>query len=106
MRAIGALLQSPTITAPSRVSVQQALLQSEHYREISDFELQMLPDPVHATQDESVLEDIRRIAGAAFVATSDAFVIDAPDSQTRIFNARQAAEQLRSEIQHVAATTR
>jgi multidrug resistance protein MdtO len=103
-RAVGALLQSPTNTAPSRVRVQQALVQSEHYREISDFELQMLPDPVHGAQDESVLEGIRRIAGAAFVATSDALV-HAPGSESRIFNARLAAEQLRSEIQHVAATT-
>src|SRR5882757_7695498 len=63
--AIGALLQSPTITAPSRVRVQQALVQSEHYREISDFELQMLPDPVHGAQDESALKDLRRIAGVA-----------------------------------------
>jgi hypothetical protein len=92
------------ITAPSRVRVQQALVQSEHYREISDFELQMLPDPVHGAQDESALKDIRRIAGEAFVATSDALV-HAPDSEPRIFNARLAAEQLRSEIQHVAATT-
>jgi hypothetical protein len=143
LRAIGALLQSPTNTAPSRVRVQQALVQSEHYREISDFELQMLPDPVHGAEDESVLEGNRRIAGAAFVVTSDAFahisntallshfggwaqqaaealglrrslpplsaeepaVIDAPDSEPVIFNARLAAEQLRSEIQHVAATT-
>ncbi len=104
-RAIGALLQSPTSTAPSRTRVQQALLQSEHYREISDFELQMLPDPAHKAQDESVLEGIRRIAGVAFVATSDAFEIDAPDTRTRIFNARLAAEQLRSEIQDVASTT-
>jgi multidrug resistance protein MdtO len=102
-RAIGALLQSPTSTAPSRTRVQQALLQSEHYREISDFELQMLPDPAHKAQD--VLEGIRRIAGVAFVATSDAFKIDAPDTQTRIFNARLAAEKLRSEIQDVASTT-
>jgi len=102
--AIGALLQSPTITAPSRVRVQQALVQSEHYREISNFELQMLPDPVPGARDESVLKDIRRIAGEAFVATSDALV-HAPDSEPRIFNARLAAEQLRSEIQHVATTT-
>jgi multidrug resistance protein MdtO len=102
--AIGALLQSPAITPPSRVRVQQALVQSEHYREISDFELQMLPDPVPGARDESVLKDIRRIAGEAFVATSDALV-HAPDSEPRIFNARLAAEQLRSEIQHVAATT-
>ena len=143
LRAIGALLQSPTNTAPSRVRVEQALVQSEHYREISEFELQMLPDPVHGTQEEPVLQDIRRMAGAAFVATSDAFVhisntallsrfgdwaqqaaealglrhslpplsadepavIDAPASEPGIFNARLAAEQLRSEIQHVAATT-
>lgn len=140
LRAIGALLQSPTNTARSRVRVQQALVQSEHYREISDFELQMLPDPVHGAEDESVLKGIRKIAGAAFVVTSDALVNvsntarlshfgdwaqkaadalglrhslpplsadhpAAPVSEPRIFNARLAAEQLRSEIQHVAATT-
>jgi multidrug resistance protein MdtO len=143
LRAIGALLQSPTNTATSRVRVQQALLQSEHYREISNFELQMLPDPVQGAQDESVLEGIRRIAGTAFVVTSDALVsvsntallshfgdwaqraaealglrhslpplsaddpavIEAPVSEPQIINARLAAEQLRSEIQHVATTT-
>jgi multidrug resistance protein MdtO len=103
--AIGALLQSPTVTAPSRVRVQQALLQSEHYREVSDFELQMLPASAQGARDESVLKDIRRVAGEAFVATSDALV-KAPDSEPRILNARLAAEQLRSEIQHVATTTR
>jgi multidrug resistance protein MdtO len=107
LRAIGALLQSPTNTAPSRVRVQQALMQSEHYRELSDFELQMLHDPAHGAQDESVLKDIRRIAGSAFVATSDAFAdISNTKSEPGIFNARLATEQLRSEIQHVAATTR
>lgn len=143
LRAIGALLQSPTTnTAPSRVRVQQALVQSEHYREISDFELQMLPDPGQAAEDESVLKGIRRIAGAAFVVTSDALVnvantallshfgdwaqkaadalglkhslpslsaddpavVEAPISGPRTFNARLAAEHLRSEIQHAATT--
>jgi multidrug resistance protein MdtO len=70
LRAIGALLKDPETARQSRQRACQALVQSNHYLEISSFELQMLP--ADANRDAALVRGIRRIAGAAFVATSDA----------------------------------
>jgi hypothetical protein len=99
--------------------------------------LQMLP--ADADRDAALVGGVRRIAGAAFVATSDVApslsdtrqlgrlgdwaqqaaeslglarplpplptAAPAPDSQNRTSTARSPAEELSSEIAHVAATT-
>jgi multidrug resistance protein MdtO len=138
LRAIGALLKAPETAAQSRMRATQALVQSQHYSELSAFELQMLP--ADANRDPALMEGVRRIAGAAFVATSDVVAslsdtrqlgrlgdwaqqaaesvglarplpppltsAPAPDSQNRTSTARSPAEELSSEIAHVAATTR
>jgi multidrug resistance protein MdtO len=104
LRAITDLLAAPEKGTESRVRAAQALVQSEHYSELSAFELQMLP--AQASRDASVMESVRRVAGAAFVATSDAFTSLPSIRESQILSARSAAEQLSSEIDHVPATTR
>ena len=104
LRAITDLLAAPETGAESRVRATQALVQSQHYSELSAFELQMLP--AQASRDAPVLERVRQVAGAAFVATSDAFTSRPDIRQSQISSARSAAEELSSEMSHVAATTR
>jgi multidrug resistance protein MdtO len=103
LRAVSDLLEAPETAAQSRMRATQALVQSQHYSELSAFELQMLP--AEAIRDTSALEGVRKAAGTAFVATSDAF-IGLPDiRQGQISTARSATEQLRSEIEHATAQT-
>jgi hypothetical protein len=78
-------------------------VQSQRYSELSAFELQMLP--AEANRDASALEGVRRAAGAAFVATSDAFTSLPDIRQSQISTARSATEHLRSEIEHATAKT-
>src|SRR5882724_12076433 len=128
LRAIAALLKTPATAGQSRMRATQALVQSQHYSELSAFELQMLPADVN--RDAALVGGVRRIAGAAFVATSDVAPswpdtrqlgrfgdwaqeaaeslglarplppppTTAPDSQTRNSTARSPAEELSSEI--------
>jgi multidrug resistance protein MdtO len=103
LRALSDLLKAPENAGPSRIRAAQSLVQSQHYSELSAFELQMLP--AEANRDTSALEGVRRVAGAAFVATSDAFT-NLPDiRQSQISTARSATEQLRSEMEHATAKT-
>jgi len=103
LRAVSDLLVAPEKAGESRIRAAQALVQSQHYSELSAFELQMLP--AEANRDTSALEGVRRVAGAAFVATSDAFTSLPDIRQAQISTARSATEQLRSEIEHATATT-
>ena len=104
LRAISDLLATPEKAGESRIRAAQALVQSQHYAELSAFELQMLP--AEENRAPAALEGVRGVAGAAFVATSDAFT-NLPDiRQSQISTARSATEQLRSEIEHATATTR
>jgi multidrug resistance protein MdtO len=103
LRAVSDLLNAPENSGQSRIRATQALVQSQHYSELSAFELQMLP--ADANRDTSALEGVRRVAGAAFVATSDAFTSLPDIRQSQISTARSATEQLRSEIEHATAQT-
>lgn len=103
LRALSDLLKAPENAGQSRIRATQALVQSQHYSELSAFELQMLP--AEANRDTSALEGVRRAAGAAFVATSDAFTSLPDIRQSQISTARSATEQLRSEIEHATAKT-
>jgi multidrug resistance protein MdtO len=103
LRAVSDLLVAPEKAGESRIRAAQALVQSQHYAELSAFELQMLP--AEANRGTSALEGVRRVAGDAFVATSDAFTSLPDIRQSQIATARSATEQLRSEIEHATATT-
>jgi hypothetical protein len=103
LRAVGELLVAPEKAGESRIHVAQALVQSQHYAQLSAFELQMLP--AEANRGTSALDGVRRVAAAAFVATSDAFTSLPHIRQSQISTARSATEQLRSEIEHATAQT-
>jgi len=103
LRAVSDLLAAPEKAGESRIRTAQALVQSQHYSELSAFELQMLP--ADANRDAATLDGVRRVAGAAFVATSDAFTSLPDIRQSQISTARSATEQLRSEIEHATAKT-
>jgi multidrug resistance protein MdtO len=104
LRALSDLLKAPESGADSRIRAAQGLVQSQHYSELSAFELQMLP--VDAHRDTSLLEGVRKVAGAAFVATSGAFTRVPDMGEAQVSTTRSTIEQLSSEIAHVAATTR
>jgi hypothetical protein len=103
LHALSDLLKAPENAGQSRIRAAQALAQSQHFSGLSAFELQMLP--AQANRDAAALEGVRKAAGAAFVATSDAFT-SLPDlRQSQISTARSATEQLRSEIEHATTQT-
>jgi multidrug resistance protein MdtO len=103
LRALSDLLKAPENAGQSRIRATQALVQSQRYSELSAFELQMLP--AEANRDASALEGVRRAAGAAFVATSDAFTSLPDIRQSQISTARSTTEHLRSEIEHATGKT-
>jgi multidrug resistance protein MdtO len=67
LRAIAALLRSPEKAAINRQHTVEALAQADNFEALSLFEMQMLARQTHLPD----LRGIERLAGAAFVATSD-----------------------------------
>ena len=72
LRAIGEMLRRPRHANEARTRAVEALVRADHFRTLSLFELQMLPS--HARESASVppVASIERLAGAAFVVTTDA----------------------------------
>jgi multidrug resistance protein MdtO len=75
LRSIAALLRSPEKAAINRQHTVEALARADNFEALSLFEMQMLARQTHLPD----LRGIERLAGAAFVATSDplASTIDA-----------------------------
>ena len=71
LRAIGEVIRRPRDAEEARMRTVQALVRADHLRTLSLFELRMLPS--HAPESRSVppVADIERLAGAAFVVTTD-----------------------------------
>jgi multidrug resistance protein MdtO len=94
LRAIADVIRRPAEEA--RVRTVQALVQADHLRTLSLFELRMLPS--HAPQGLSVpaVGNIDRLAGAAFVVSADAISPYAePGSTARLAEwAESAADNL------------
>jgi multidrug resistance protein MdtO len=67
LRGIAALLRSPQNTAINRQRTIETLARADNFETLSRFELEMLPRQTHMPD----LHGIERLAGAAFVATSD-----------------------------------
>jgi multidrug resistance protein MdtO len=83
LRAIGEVIRRPAEEA--RMRTVQALVRADHLRTLSLFELRMLPS--HARESLSVpsVVNIERLAGAAFVVSTDAIYRSAePGSTARI----------------------
>jgi multidrug resistance protein MdtO len=72
LRSIAALLKSPQDAATNRQYTVAALAQAGNFKTLSLFEMQMLPRQAHLPD----LHRVERLAGAAFVATSDPLARD------------------------------
>jgi multidrug resistance protein MdtO len=67
LRGIAALLRSPQNAATNRQKTVDALVRADNFEALGLFEMEMLPQQTHLPD----LRRIERLAGAAFVATSD-----------------------------------
>jgi multidrug resistance protein MdtO len=96
LRAIGEVIRQPRHAGEARMRTVQTLVRADHLRTLSLFELRMLPS--HARQSLNVpsVANIERIAGAAFVVSTDAISRYAePGSTTRLAEwAESAADNL------------
>jgi hypothetical protein len=72
LRGIAALLRSPQNAATNRQHTVEALGRADNFEALSRFEIEMLPRQTHLPD----LHGIERLAGAAFVATSDPLARD------------------------------
>jgi multidrug resistance protein MdtO len=72
LRSIAALLKSPQDAAANRQHTVEALARADNFEALSPFEMQMLPRQTHLPD----LDGIERLAGAAFVATSEPLARD------------------------------
>jgi multidrug resistance protein MdtO len=77
LRGIAALLRSPQNAAANRQNTVEALARADNFEALSRFEIEMLPRQTHLPD----LHGIERLAGAAFVATSEPLARDV-DAQT------------------------
>jgi multidrug resistance protein MdtO len=71
LRAIGEVIRRPPNAEEARVRTVQALVRADHLRTLSLFELRMLPSHALESRSVPVVADIERLAGAAFVVTTD-----------------------------------
>ena len=95
LRKIGTLLQGQDDPQSARAGTAQALIQANHYHELSSFELNMLGARPKPGAGVDLLAATRRVTGAAFVATTT-------HSEALSQETRQAAENLLLEIEHAA----
>jgi multidrug resistance protein MdtO len=72
LRSIAVLLRSPQNAATNRQHTVEALARADNFEALSQFEIEMLPRQTHLPD----LHGIERLAGAAFVATSDPLARD------------------------------
>src|SRR5258706_12696890 len=72
LRGIAALLRSPQDAATNRQHTVEALGRADNFEALSLFEMEMLPRQTHLPD----LHGIERLAGAAFVATSEPLARD------------------------------
>ena len=72
LRGIAALLRSPQNAATNRQHTVEALTRADNFEALSRFEIEMLPQQTHLPD----LHGIERLAGAAFVVTSDPLARD------------------------------
>jgi multidrug resistance protein MdtO len=72
LRGIAALLRSPQNAVTNRQHTVEALARADNFEALRRFETEMLPRQTHLPD----LHGIERLAGAAFVATSDSLARD------------------------------
>jgi multidrug resistance protein MdtO len=72
LRAIGEVIRRPSHAGEARMRTVQALVRAHHFRTLSLFELRMLPGHARKSLSIPAVADIEKLAGAAFVVTTDA----------------------------------
>ena len=72
LRAIGEVIRQPRNAAEARMHTVQALVRADHLRTLSLFELRMLPGHVRKSLALPPVANVERLAGAAFVVSTDA----------------------------------
>ena len=72
LRATGEVIRRPRDAAVARMRAIQALVRADHLRTLTLFELRMLPNYARGSLNVPSVESVERLAGAAFVVTTDA----------------------------------
>jgi multidrug resistance protein MdtO len=72
LRAIGEVIRRPRNAEEARLQTVRALVRADHLRTLSLFELRMLPSHARASLNIPSVASIDRLAGAAFVLSTDA----------------------------------
>jgi multidrug resistance protein MdtO len=71
LRAIGDVIRQPRNAGEARMRTVQALVRADHLRTLSLFELRMLPSHVRESLTVPAVAAVERLAGAAFVVSTD-----------------------------------
>ncbi len=71
LRAIGAIMRRPSDSDEARTRTVRALVRADQLRTLSLFELRMLPSHTLESRTVPLIEDVERLAGAAFVTATD-----------------------------------
>jgi multidrug resistance protein MdtO len=72
LRAIAEVIRRPRDAAVARMRTVQALVRADHLRTLTLFELRMLPSHVRESLNVPSVASVERLAGAAFIVTTDA----------------------------------
>jgi len=72
LRAIGEVIRRPRNAGDARLRTVQALARADHLRTLTLFELRMLPSHTRESLNVPSVASVERLAGAAFVVTTDA----------------------------------
>jgi multidrug resistance protein MdtO len=72
LRAIGEVIRRPRNAGEARKRTVQALVRADHLRALSLFELRMLPSHVRESLNIPSVASVERLAGSAFVVSTDA----------------------------------
>jgi multidrug resistance protein MdtO len=72
LRAIGEVIRRPGNAEEARMRTVQALVRADHLRTLSFFELRMLPSHVRESLNIPSVASVERLAGSAFVVSTDA----------------------------------
>ena len=71
LRAIGEVIRQPRYAGEARMRTVQALVRADHSRTLSLFELRMLPSHVQKSLTIPSVANVERLAGAAFVISTE-----------------------------------
>jgi multidrug resistance protein MdtO len=105
LRAIGEVIRRPRNAEEARMRTVQALVQADHLRTLSLFELRMLPSQAPESLGVHSVANIERLAGAAFVVSTDAISTHAEAGSTaRLAEWAEAAADNLSRNQPVPAS--